>query len=97
MWEATQTESWTLDGLGNFVGSSENGTSQSRTTDAANEIQTITQNETQNAQGYDAAGNMTTIADPNNPNGTLVCTFDAWNRLAEVQDCKRQHHRSVPI
>jgi RHS repeat-associated protein len=82
----TQTEGWTLDSLGNFVQSSENGVSQSRTTDAANEIQTITQNETQNAQGYDAAGNMTTIADPNNPNGTLTCTFDAWNRLSEVRD-----------
>jgi RHS repeat-associated protein len=82
----TQTEGWTLDSLGNFVQSSENGTSQSRTTDASNEIQTITQGGTANTQGYDLAGNMTTIADPNNPNGTLTCTFDAWNRLTEVQD-----------
>jgi YD repeat-containing protein len=82
----TQTEGWTLDSLGNFVGSSENSVSQSRTTDAANEIQTITQGGTANTQGYDAAGNMTTIADPNNPNGTMTCTFDAWNRLTEVRD-----------
>jgi RHS repeat-associated protein len=83
----TQTESWTLDGLGNFMDYNTPSVSQTRTTDAANEIQTITQNNTPaNTQGYDAAGNMTTIADPNNANGTLTCTFDAWNRLAEVQD-----------
>jgi RHS repeat-associated protein len=82
----TETEQWTLDSLGNFMDSSANGVSQSRTTDASNEIQTITQGGTANTQGYDAAGNMTTIADPNNPNGTLTCTFDAWDRLTEVQD-----------
>ena len=80
-----QTESWDLDSLGNFAGSSENSVAQTRATDSANEIQSITQDSTTSAQGYDAAGNMTTIADPNNPNGTLYCTYDAWNRLVEVQ------------
>jgi RHS repeat-associated protein len=80
----TQTESWTLDSLGNFMDYTTPSVSQSRTTDAANEIQTITQNSTPSTQGYDAAGNMTTIADPNNPNGTLHCTYDAWNRLVQV-------------
>ncbi len=82
----TQTEGWTLDSLGNFMGYNTPTVSQTRVTDAANEIQTITQNSTPSTQGYDAAGNMTTIADPNNPNGTLTCTFDAWDRLTEVQD-----------
>jgi RHS repeat-associated protein len=82
----TQTESWTLDSLGNFMGYTTPSVSQSRITDQANEITSITQGTTQDTQGYDLAGNMTTIADPNNPNGTLTCTFDAWNRLTEVQD-----------
>jgi RHS repeat-associated protein len=82
----TETEAWTLDSLGNFMDSAANGVSQSRTTDASNEIQSITQGGTASAQGYDAAGNMTTIADPNNPSGTLTCTFDVWNRLTQVAD-----------
>jgi YD repeat-containing protein len=80
----TQTEGWTLDSLGNFMDYTTPSVSQTRTTDAANEIGTITQNSTPNTQGYDAAGNMTTIADPNYPNGTLYCTYDAWNRLVQV-------------
>ncbi len=58
----TETESWTLDSLGNFLASSENGVSQTRTTDQANEITSI--NNTSTASDYDLAGNMTVVRVP---------------------------------
>ena len=55
------TETWTLDSLGNFVASTNNGTTQDRTDNAANEIQSIGPAATPD---YDAAGNMTTTPSP---------------------------------
>ena len=79
------TETWTLDSLGNWLDWTVNGVSQTRSTDPSNEIGSITQGGTVNNQGYDLAGNMTLIADPNSSQGTLYCTYDAWDRLVEVQ------------
>ena len=79
------TETWTLDSLGNWLDYTVNGVSQTRSTDPSNEIGSITQSGTVNNQGYDLAGNMTLIADPNSVRGTLYCTYDGWDRLVEVQ------------
>ena len=79
------TETWTLDSLGNWMDSTVNGVSQTRSTDPSNEIQSISQGTSLDYQGYDLAGNMTLIADPNSAQGTLYCTYDAWDRLVEVQ------------
>ena len=59
------TETWTLDSLGNWLDWTVNGVSQTRSTDPSNEIGSITQGGTTSTQGYDLAGNMTLIADPN--------------------------------
>jgi RHS repeat-associated protein len=63
-------QSWTLDGLGNFSEFDDNGSSQTRDTNAANEITSTTGIATPT---YDLAGNM--ISD-----GTQDYYYDAWNR-----------------
>lgn len=35
---------------------------------------------------HDRAGNMTTLPNPSHLAQGLTCKWDAWNRLAEVQD-----------
>ena len=52
-----QSQTWTLDSLGNIISSSTNGTNQTETVDSANEIQSLSGAAT---PGYDRAGNMTT-------------------------------------
>ncbi len=68
-------QDWTLDPLGNMVGSSTNGTMQDRTASAANEISSINGNGS--ATGYDLAGNLTS-------DGTFDYTYDAWDRQVGV-------------
>jgi hypothetical protein len=65
-------QSWTLDGLGNWSEFDDDGNSQSREVNEANEIETINGNPTIT---YDRAGNMT-------GDGTLKYKYDAWNRQA---------------
>ena len=67
-------QSWTLDGEGNFSAFNDNGSEQTRGTNAANEITSTTGIATPT---YDAAGDMTS-------DGTLNYKYDAWNRLVEV-------------
>ena len=74
-------QSWTLDGLGNWSGFNDDGTSQTRTTNAANEIASTSGLATPT---YDAAGNMTTVPDPSDTSSVLHCRYDAWNRLVKV-------------
>jgi YD repeat-containing protein len=79
-------QNWTLDGLGNFSSFNNDGTPQTRTTNAANEITAVTggwANPT-----YDLAGNMTTIPAPvtGQSNHSLAAKYDAWNHLVEVSD-----------
>jgi YD repeat-containing protein len=69
-------QSWTLDGLGNWSEFDDDGVSQSRTVNEANEI--IDTDGIATPQ-YDLAGNM--ISD-----GTKDYVFDAWNRLVEVDE-----------
>ena len=75
-------QEWTLDSLGNFTNFNDNGTSQSRTTDAANEIATI--NSSTATSGYDLAGNMNVTPQPRNTAAAYNCVYDAWNRLVQV-------------
>lgn len=77
-------QSWTLDGLGNWSAFDNDGTSQTRTTNGANEI-TVTSGIA--TPTYDRAGNMTVIPSPStDPNDWKGAVYDAWNRLVEVQD-----------
>jgi hypothetical protein len=71
-------QGWTLDGLGNFAAFNDNGTTQTRQTDTANKIQSITTGSTTTNPTYDLAGNLTS-------DGTLNYTYDAWNRQVEVR------------
>ncbi len=71
-------QSWNLDAQGNWSGFTSNGTAQTRTANAQNQITSITG--TSATPTYDAAGNM--ISDQNGD--TLV--YDAWNRLVEVKN-----------
>jgi RHS repeat-associated protein len=67
-------QSWTLDGLGNFSEFNDNGSSQTRDVNAANEITSTTGIATPT---YDLAGNI--ISD-----GTQDYYYDAWNRQTYV-------------
>jgi RHS repeat-associated protein len=79
-------QSWTLDGLGNFSAFDDDGASQTRTANGANEITAITGGWA--SPVYDLAGNMTTIPSPQtgDPDHALAAKYDAWNRLVEVSD-----------
>gem|GEM_PF-1217203 len=88
MTNITESEDWTYDASGNWLGYDhlEGGTtlSQTRTHSKVNEIATYNANAT--PREYDKAGNMTRI-----PEGVTttsiyrVATWDAWNRLRRVR------------
>ena len=67
-------QSWTLDGLGNWSGYNNDGSSQTRTANAANEI---TATSGIGTPAYDRAGNMTVIPSPTsgNPSHTLAAKY----------------------
>ncbi|MGC8541958.1 MAG: hypothetical protein ACP5QA_15215, partial [Phycisphaerae bacterium] len=69
-------QSWNLDSQGNWSSSTTTGTTQTRTTDAQNQITSITG--TAGTPQYDANGNMIT-----DQNGNTL-KYDAWNRLVSV-------------
>ena len=77
-------QDWSLDSLGNWESVTDSGGTETRTHNDANEISGITNGGV--APTYDAAGNMTSGPDPANPSQRLHYTYDAWNRLVEVQD-----------
>jgi hypothetical protein len=60
-------QDWTLDGLGNFSGFNDDGTSQNRTANAANEISSISGSWIDPT--YDAAGNMISGSKPDANDG----------------------------
>jgi RHS repeat-associated protein len=68
----TTSESWSLDALGNWSSVTSDGSTQTRTANAQNQITSISGLTT---PGYDANGNTTT----DQTGKTLV--YDAWNRL----------------
>jgi len=82
------TQDWGLDATGNFSTFDDDGTSQTRTSNAANEIDGISGAAGWATPVYDAAGNMTTVPVPlsGDADHFVTCTYDAWNRLIEVKD-----------
>ena len=74
-------QKWSLDSLGNFSSVTTGSTTETRSVDPANEIQSISDAA---APAYDLAGNMTTTPDPSDESAGLTCVYDAWNRLVQV-------------
>ena len=90
-----QTETWTLDGMGNWsnytqtVGSS-TVIDQDRNTNSLNQVTGYNSTSTWVVPVYDDGsttgdGNMTTMPQPGNETTALTCTYDAWNRLVEAE------------
>jgi RHS repeat-associated protein len=71
-------QSWQFDALGNWQVVATNGTRQSRTTNARNEITAVGGR----PLAYDAAGNLLVDA------AGRRFTYDAWNRLVKVADAR---------
>jgi RHS repeat-associated protein len=84
----TMNQAWTLDSLGNWSQFTNNGSTQSRQADPANEIASVTQGGSTTYPTYDAAGNMLSVPSTGSgtASGTAYCTYDAWDRLVEVQN-----------
>jgi hypothetical protein len=68
---ASRTQSWTLDGQGNWSSVTTDSTPEDLEHNAANEI-------TSEGFAYDTAGNLTS-------DGQFNYTYDAWNRLVRVE------------
>ena len=77
-------QSWGLDGLGNFSTCDDDGDSQTRTANAANEITAITGGRI--TPIYDDAGNMISGPKPSDETTRVHYVFDAWNRLVAVYE-----------
>jgi len=77
-------KTWTLDPRGNWVSTTTNGVTQTRTHNAVNEITDISGDWADPA--YDAAGNMASGPKGDEPAKRLHLVYDAWNRLAKVYD-----------
>jgi YD repeat-containing protein len=72
----SRTQAWDLDAMGNWQSLSTNGTGQSRTHNAQNQVTGVGSA----SLTFDANGSMTTDETGN----TFV--YDAWNRLVEAVD-----------
>jgi len=77
-------KTWTLDPRGNWVSTTTNGVTQTRTHNAVNEITDISGDWADPA--YDAAGNMVSGPRGDEPAKRLHLVYDAWNRLSKVYD-----------
>ena len=75
-------QTWTLDGLGNFSGFNDDGSPQSRASNAVNEITAILGGWV--IPSYDRAGNMISGPKPADETIRIHYAFDAWNRLVAV-------------
>lgn len=76
-------QSWGLDGLGNFSNFDDDGSAQTRTANAANEVTAITGGWI--TPSYDRAGNMISGPKPGAETTRVHYVYDAWNRLAAVK------------
>ena len=79
-------QSFTLDALGNWSSFNDNGTSQDREFDAANQITEISGQAGWVTPEYDDAGNMIFGPMAGNETTKLHFKYDAWNRLVKVTD-----------
>ncbi|MBM4017216.1 MAG: hypothetical protein FJ288_02640 [Planctomycetes bacterium] len=82
-------QDWTLDALGNWSSFNDDGQSQDRTHDEANQITAISGSGGANwvDPAYDAAGNMTLAPRPgqeSDADEALLLVYDAWNRLVKA-------------
>ena len=78
-------QSWNdLDALGNWSTFDNDGTSQTREVNEANEIEKI--DGSPNDVAYDAAGNMIEVPKLDGSGEHFCLKYDAWNRLAAVYD-----------
>jgi RHS repeat-associated protein len=75
-------QSWALDGLGNFSEFDGDGDSQTRTTNAVNEITGIIGGWV--SPSYDRAGNMISGPKPGDETARVHYVYDAWNHLVKV-------------
>ena len=79
-------QSWNLDSQGNWSNFTSNGSTQTRTANAQNQITSATGTLVQPT--YDANGNVTGLTDQLAGNETLI--YDAWNRLVAVKNSSGQ-------
>ena len=77
-------QTWGLDGLGNFSAFDDDGDSQTRTTNEANEIESITGGWI--SPSYDDAGNMISGPKPGDETTRQHYVYDAWNRLVAAYE-----------
>ena len=77
------SQSWGLDGVGNFSTFDDNGATQDRGVNAANEITSISGGTV--TPTYDAAGNMISAPESGAETTRIHYLYDAWNRLVEVR------------
>ncbi|MBC8868160.1 MAG: hypothetical protein H8E44_02015 [Planctomycetes bacterium] len=77
-------QDWTLDGVGNWDTFNDDGTSQSRTHNTANEITQINGDTTNTL--HDAAGNMLRPSKVDGSEPHFHVKYDAWNRMTEITD-----------
>ena len=75
-------QSWTLDSQGNWSSYTSNGTTQTQTANAQNQITSISG--TAGTPVYDGNGNMTTDQSGN------TCVYNAWNQLVSVSNASGQ-------
>ena len=74
-------QSWTLDSQGNWSSFTSNGTTQTQTANAQNQITSVSGSTTPT---YDANGNMTTDQSGN------TYTYNAWNQLVTLKNSSGQ-------
>lgn len=82
----TFEQDWTLDGVGNWTTFNDNGTSQTRTHNAANEITNIPGASPTTNTAHDAAGNMVRPMQGDDLTKHFHVKYDAWNRMTEISD-----------
>lgn len=76
-------QAWELDGLGNWSSFDDDGSVQTRETNAANEIVSATG---MAAPDYDRAGNTISTPKPGDESNSWTLAYDAWNRLVSATD-----------
>ncbi len=82
-------QSWTLDSRGNWSSFTSNGTTQTQTANAQNQITSISG--TSATPTYDASGNTVSMGLTTQPAGSVsTLVYDAWNRLVAVKNSSGQ-------
>ncbi len=81
-------QSWTLDSQGNWSSFTSNGTIQTQTANAQNQITSISGG---TSPTYDGNGNTVSMGLTTQPAGSVaILVYDAWNRLVAVKNSSGQ-------